>query len=144
MEIHCGHRDLRECWDDPKEDGVMSGGVSTASWNLVADSLHCGLKVFDVIADTVRDRLDWSHDLLASRSTSDLVSVWSKHSARQMCNAITQGQATRELNWTIWADCIALGRASGLLPPATAFAKSESTLDALTPEQEVLLLHVLE
>lgn len=122
----------------------MVDRVSTVSWNLVADSLHCGLKVFDVIADTVRDRLDWSHDLFASRSTSDLVSVWSKHSARQMCNAITQGQATRELNWTIWADCIALGRASGLLLPASAFANVESTLDVLTPEQEVLLLHVLE
>jgi hypothetical protein len=144
MEIHRGHRDLRECWGEPKEGVVMNDRVSTASWNLVADSFHCGLKVFDVIADTISDGLDWGHDFLASRSASDLVSVWSKHSARQMCNAITQGQATRELNWTIWADCVALGRASGLLPATTASAKSETTLDTLTPEQEVLLLHVIE
>lgn len=123
----------------------MSDRVSTASWNLVSDSFHCGLKVLDVIAGTVRDGFDCGHDFLASRSTSDLVSVWSKHSARQLCNAITQGQATRELNWTIWADCVALGRASGLLPATTAFAKSEVRVDdTLTPEQEVLLLHVIE
>lgn len=122
----------------------MNDRVSTASWTLMSDSMDCGVKVFDAIADTVKDKLEWGHDLLAARSTSDLVSVWSKHSARQVCKSISHGQTARELNWRIWADCVALGRASGLLPPATAFARSAPASDVLTPEQEVLLLHVME
>ena len=122
----------------------MNDRVSTASWNLVGDSLDCGVKVFDAIADTVKDELDWSYDLLAARSTSDLVSVWSKHAARQMLKSINQGQTAREINWKIWTDCVALSRASGLLPVAPGFATGAQASDVLTPEQEVLLLHVIE
>lgn len=123
---------------------AMGDQVSTASWNLVADSLDCGIKTFDAIADTVKDKIDWTHDLLAARSPSDLVSVWSRHSARQMIKGINQGQAARDLNWKLWADCVAIARETSLLPAPGALQTNAPKAEMISPEEEVLLLHVIE
>lgn len=122
----------------------MYDRTSIASWNLVADGVDCGFKISNAVADTVKDQFEWTTDFLTVRSASDLVGVWLQHSAKQALKSIGQWQTARGLHRRIFNDYVDLWRAVGLLPPSVASAVSVQKPDVLSPEREVLLLHIME
>jgi hypothetical protein len=117
--------------------GTVTDHISATLCDLAAGSWDCGLRMFTEAAKSE----DLVRDLFASKSASDVFVVWCNYSAGQVAKGFDQARIGRDLYWNAG---VALGRAVGMLPPLTSGVSTDGKCDVTSPEQEVMLLHVIE
>lgn len=117
----------------------MRSDIVTASLNLFSDGIDCSLRASDEVAQSLKDGLDCAHDLATIKSPSDLMIVWSKYAARLTNRAVKQVEVVRDISGKVWMDLAAFTLVSASSPVSTSGRK-----DPVSPEEEVLLLHVME
>lgn len=115
----------------------MTDHVSATLCDLAAGSWDCGLKM---LTEATKSE-DLVRDLFASKSASDVFVAWCNYSAGQVAKGLEQARIVQDLYWNAG---VALGRTGGILPPLTAGVSTDGKCDATSPEQEVMLLHVIE
>ena len=120
-----------------KEIEISPDRIATIVGNVVASSYNCSLRMFAAVLKSG----DWMNELFAGESAQELFLLWFNHSGKQIVDALDQARMVGDIYWNA---STVLGRACGVffLPDAEAVLNEER--DAVSPEQEVRLLHLIE
>jgi hypothetical protein len=95
------------------ENGVIQGEETLETLGAAAEGTYsvgvksldeCGLKIIEAGRNNARAAFDCARELVAAKSQSDLMEVWTTHARRQFDAMFTQNREIWSLAWKVAAD----------------------------------------